>query len=205
MISTVPNLAGVEKSQISIDWFFANPVLAREMKSPGMTRIFPIESSGLAVPLFCNAPTVDSVPCAFTTSLLFARESETEIDLPLMVAPTSPGVAVGAKGTVLDVEVEVVVALEVCERTIGVVVVVVVWPGTVDGIVSTDSWPRATVVCGARGAVGATVVEVVEVDVEVDVDVVEVDDVLVVVVEEDTQVATTPKFCAAIIAVRVPQ
>ena len=57
---------------------------------------------------------MDSVPCAFTMSLLLDRESETEIIFPSIVAPTSPGTAVGAAGTVLVVEVEVVVAFVVC-------------------------------------------------------------------------------------------
>ena len=59
---------------------------------------------------------MDSVPCAFTISLLLDRKSETEIVFPLIVAPTSPGTAAGAAGRVLVVEVEdeVVVAFAVC-------------------------------------------------------------------------------------------
>ena len=83
----------------------------------------------------------------------------------------------------------------------GVIVVVVVCPGTVDGIVSIDSWPRAKVVWLATVVDGATVVEVVDVDVDVEV----VDVVLLVVVDDGLHVGTTPKFCAEINPERVPQ
>ena len=59
-------------------------------------------------------------------------------------------------------------------------------------------------VCVATVVAGATVVEVVEVVDGVVVDGGE-DVVLLVVVDDEAQVGATPKFCAVIIAVRVPQ